>query len=700
MKIWNSAPLVRLLFPLLAGISIAVFFPCSTRIISLLLFIAFFFIALFTFTPVLQRSYRISWIYGILLNILIFFLGYRITLLKTDRFSAAHYSWFQKQATCIHVRVVSAGIEKEKSVKVLLEWIGVQVAGKQIPVSGKSLAYFERDKRALMLNYGDELILKNKFREIDPPRNPEEFDYKRFLNYKNIYHQAYLQCHDWMYAGKNSGNFLLRYSFRLRNRLLAILSSDRLKGDEYAVASALLLGYTDKLDNELIAAYSETGTLHVLSVSGLHVAIVFVVFNGMLFFLKRWRYGNLIRVVLLLFFLWFYALLSGLSPSVLRAAAMFSFIVYARSFKRNTNIYNTLAASAILLLLYNPYYIMDVGFQLSYLAVAGIVYIQPFFSDHIKTEKWLYKQLFELSSVSIAAQLATFPISLYYFHQFPNYFLLSNMLVIPLSTAVMYLGLFLLIVSPNEYLLDVTTMLFSKLLTGLNAVVNTISKWPCAVTEFIFIGPAEMILLYALMFGCFLFLRHKNLYFLQFSLCSLILLLSFQAFRQKQWREQRKIVVYAIPHHSVIDFISGKKHLILTDLSEAERKQFRMSSLKPFWSKMGLSYPEFVSSQVKTANLCIKNGVVQFYSNRLMQINDAEEMEAWYREGKKCNITHVILSKDVRINIAHVKAVCAPASLIFDSSNSRKKVEQWKADCRLLHQLFYDVEDSGSFILE
>src|SRR6185295_11648175 len=186
--------------------------------------------------------------------------------------------------------------------------------------------------------------------------------------------------------------------------------------------------------------------------------------------------------------------LSGLSPSVLRAATMFSFIVCARSFKQNTNIYNTLAASAIFLLLCNPYLIMDVGFQLSYLAVAGIVYIQPSLSELFKTDNWLLQQMADLTTVSIAAQLATLPVSLYYFHQFPNYFLISNLLVIPLSTCVMYLGLLLIAVSGNAWMLHWISVVFSKTLTLLNTIVTLISKLPYAVADAIFIHLPEMCL--------------------------------------------------------------------------------------------------------------------------------------------------------------------------------------------------------------
>mgnify|MGYP001169641341 CR=1 FL=1 len=213
---------------------------------------------------------------------------------------------------------------------------------------------------------------------------------------KNIHQQAFKKSNQRIQTGHNAAKIFITQSIYARNRLLSILKQAQLKGDEFAVASALLVGYTDKLDADLLSAYSQTGAMHILSVSGLHVGIVFVVLNTLLLFLDRFKYGLIVKALILIFFLWIYAFISGLSPSVIRSAIMFSFIAYGKSLKKNSTIYNTLAASALLMLLYDPFYLFDVGFQLSYLAVIGIVAIQPLYSSIIKTDNWLFYQLLSL----------------------------------------------------------------------------------------------------------------------------------------------------------------------------------------------------------------------------------------------------------------------------------------------------------------
>ena len=202
---------------------------------------------------------------------------------------------------------------------------------------------------------------------------------------------------------------------------------NKLEGKEYAVVSALVAGYTDDLDIETMKAFADTGTLHVLSVSGMHVGIIYYVLNLLLLFLSKHRYGNILRVLILLSFLWLYSMITGMSAAVMRSAAMLSFIIVGKSFNRYVNTYNIIAASIFFLLIMNPFTLMDVGFQLSYISVIGIIWLQPhIYSIFDFNTKWK-DEIWKVVSVSIAAQIATFPLGIFYFHQFPNYFLPSNL---------------------------------------------------------------------------------------------------------------------------------------------------------------------------------------------------------------------------------------------------------------------------------
>src|ERR1019366_5695266 len=371
MNSWNQAPLVRLLIPFLLGIITAVFLPFQFQVgISVVCAFALL-ISIFVLVPKLNISYRKSWWFGLLVNATLFFCAYQLTIIKTEKFATNHFSKFADTIQFAYIRLTEPTLEKEKSLKVVVEVLAVKQNNSWKNTSGKAMVYFQKDEKSLRLKYGDGVVVKADFKEVAPPQNPGEFNYKRFLSFHNIGQQAYIKNADWVYSGDNTTNIFIAASINLRNKLLKVFTDYNIKGNEFAVGSALLLGYEDKLDADIISAYSNTGVLHILSVSGLHVAIVYIVFNWLFFFFDKIKYGNIIKAVLLILLLWSYAALTGLSAPVLRAATMFSFIIIAKAYNRYTNIYNTLAASAFLLLLINPFYMMAVGFKLSYLAVIG-----------------------------------------------------------------------------------------------------------------------------------------------------------------------------------------------------------------------------------------------------------------------------------------------------------------------------------------
>ncbi|MGZ4059285.1 MAG: ComEC/Rec2 family competence protein, partial [Bacteroidia bacterium] len=583
IKVWNQAPLIRLFLPFLIGIISAIYFPFlfekALYLISALIVV----VAAIVLIPELNISYRRSFWFGCIINSTIFLLAYQLTIYKTEKFSPNHFSKIHDSSHIFYAKLSDSFIEKDRSLKVVLEITSAKVKDKWVSTCGKAMIYLKKDSSSLKLKYGDELLLKADFKEIPAPQNPEEFDYKGFLAFHNVFEQAYVKNGEWLSTRINSGNPVLKYSIGLRNRLLNVLIENHLTGDEFSVGAALLLGYVDKLDADIISAYASTGALHVLSVSGLHVAIVYIVFSWCLFFLDKIRYGPIIKAVLLILFLWFYAALTGLSPSVLRAATMFSFIIIAKTFNRNTNIYNTLAASAFFLLLINPYLIMDVGFQLSYLAVVGIVYIHPKIKNWFQPKNWLFKQIWGITAVSIAAQIATFPLGLHYFHQFPNYFLLSNLVVIPISTVIIYVGISVFSFSKIPLFAKYLSICFTWSIWLLNSSVKWIEKLPYSLIQGIHISVFETWLMYILiiLFFCYFTLRKYN--YLIYALAGTILILCIQVSEQFHEFNQKEIVVYNIPKTSAVDFITGKNNILLTDSVFAKNESAILFHIKHNW---------------------------------------------------------------------------------------------------------------------
>ncbi len=698
MKVWNQAPLVRLLAPFLVGIICAVYYPVHIKNILVYSSCLFILVAAVTLIPKFYITYRKSFWFGILINLLLFIFAYQLTLYKTQKFSPTHFSNYCKGNDIVYARLSDSYIEKEKSIKAIVEIICIENYGVWKKCTGKAMVYIKKDSASMDLKYGDEILIKTNFNDVPAPQNPGEFNYKRFLSFHNIYHQSYAKSNEWMSLEQNSGNPILKYSIGLRTDLLEVLKANHLDGDELSVGAALLLGYTDKLDADIISAYSSSGALHVLSVSGLHVAIVYIVFSWFLFFLDKNKKGRIIKAVVLILFLWFYAALTGLSPSVLRAATMFSFIIVAKAFNKHTNVYNTLAASALFLLLINPYLIMEVGFQLSYLAVIGIVYIQPKIQEWFTFDNWLLNQIWTISAVSIAAQIATCPLGLHYFHQFPNYFLLSNLIVIPISTVIIYVGIAVFTFSHIPIAVKYLAIAFTWLIWFLNFSVKWIESLPFSLLQGISISILETWLLYGLIILFLFYLHNRKYNYLKYSFLFCIAILVSQAIEQIYEFKQKKIIVYNVPKTSAIDFINSKSNVLLTDSVFAQNKSALLFHVKHNWWDSGLNDNKIISENFKTKTFKNKSNFIQFLDKRMMLLKTAIE----FKDGneKQLDLDYLIVSNNTKMSMTEINKLFHAKKIIFDSSDSEYQIKKWKKECVALKQEYCSVMETGALVID
>src|SRR5690606_32609393 len=314
-------------------------------------------------------------------------------------------------------------------------------------------------------------------------------------SWRNIFHQHVVRENEVTLIDHDPPSAILNYSINVRTWALSVLERHITGDRERAIAQALVLGVTEDLDNELTGAYAASGAMHVLAVSGLHVGILYMIIAFVLGPVKHIPGGKWIFMFSSVCLLWTYACITGLSPSVLRAVTMFSFFALARPLNYRTNIFNTLASSAFCLLLYDPFLIASVGFQLSYMAVVVIVWLHPFLYQLWDPDSRILDEIWKISSVSIAAQLITTTVTLFYFHQFPNYFLLANLFVIPLAFAVLAGGLALLASAWLAPLAEMIGWVENKLIAMLNYLVFKVQQLPYSVRSDIQISMPQCLLL-------------------------------------------------------------------------------------------------------------------------------------------------------------------------------------------------------------
>ncbi|HKR06765.1 MAG TPA: ComEC/Rec2 family competence protein, partial [Bacteroidia bacterium] len=632
MRAWNQVPLFRLLLPFLAGILLEIFYPLHNQIFLLILPVLLSIVLLFTYNKKIYRKIGIRWIYGTALNLVILVIGATITFYNSDKNSKNHFS--NLPDTREYLGVLADQLhEKKNSYKTIVEIKSVRsVKGAWRHVNGNVLLYLEKDVSSAKLKYGDAIIFSAAPKEVELPKNPDEFNYKRFLSFHNVYHQAYLAKNKWKSLNYNDGNPLRRYSYELRDRLVEIFKTKIIREQEYGVASALVLGYEDNIDAELINAYSSAGALHVLSVSGMHVAIIFIVFNWMLSWMDKNKWLRHLKFIFLVLFIWFYAMLTGFSPAVLRSAMMISVVIIGSWSNRNSNIFNTLIASAFVLLVYNPYLITEVGFQLSYLAVFGICYLYPMIAKWFEFSNWLMHNTWKITAVSISAQLMTFPLGLLYFHQFPNLFFISNLIVIPLSTVIIYLCILLLAVSSLPVFVSFM-MIISKyisvacfgLLYILNSSVLLTEKIPYSVLSGISISVFETWIIYLLMAMLVFFLVNKRPVYLIAGLAFTLILCVSQISETIQFKGQKKIIVYAVAKESAYDFITPDENYFVADSDLINDKSKMMFHIIHNRWALGMNKTmnmEMNNSFFRNEKIFRKNNFIQFYNKKILILRD------------------------------------------------------------------------------
>ena len=478
-----------------------------------------------------------------------------------------------------------------------------------------------KDSSAKNLYYGDELLIPAKYKAIDPPLNPAEFNYKKYLADKNIYYQAFIYQKQFVILKTNTGNPIIARSLRLRRQLVEKLKRDMRDTGAFAVASTLILGYKADLSNDLLQAYSKTGTVYVLSVSGAQVAIIYILLTFAFKFLHRYKYGKLIKAVIVISLIWYYAMLTGFSLSVCRVSVMVSMVTVGQSFSRYVNTLNILAISAFLLLLYDPFFITEVGFQLSYVAVSGLIVLQPIIYKWFKFKnKWADK-LWALCSVSIAAQVITFPISAFYFHQVPVYFLISNLFVIIPAAVAMYSGILYLLLPQIPLVSKSIAFVIEKAIILMNKGLAVIEHAPFAGINTLWPKPSEYLLLYIIIISLFYFLtdlNDKKPWLLKISLvCTLLLSLSWSIKRINLSRSNT-ITWLNLKKHKGVVFKNGNEAIVLTDLKNTDK--IYQYSIQPYLDSCQVSNTTVYdfNQDINTPWLIKKYGLIQFLNKRIL----------------------------------------------------------------------------------
>lgn len=516
--------------------------------------------------------------------------------------------------------------EKTNSYKCEAEITGIFRNDSLIEHHEKTLCYFPKSVDLALLDSSGVIISLRKPTIISPPRNPKEFNYKKYLSGLGVQTQFYLDSSSFTVTSKKQNTGFLTYFSMLKKRALTSLKNIGVHGEAYGVIAALVLGEKDFLDADTYRSYGAAGATHVLAVSGLHVGLIYLILIKLCSPFKKRRFGRLLTVILGLLGLWLYAGVTGFSPSVLRASTMFSAILIGQQMKRSSSIYNTLAASAIALLFITPNLLMEVGFQLSYSAVIGILLIQPWLYRLWIPRFWLLDKAWQLSTVSIAAQLGTFPLGMLYFHQFPNYFLLSNLFVIPAATFILYLTLAALALSFTGALAEFLGSILQGSVELLNRVIKKVQELPYAISEGIDISILECFILYFIIFTGMSVVINRNYRTLKYTSVLCLFFLALQCQEKYNQSNQSFIMVHSLRNERAISVVEGTNVTLLSSekfIGDKEKIKFHLSH---FWNSAGITSIEKLKLDdlsLATGSIRVESGIL-FYNDIALRLADSK----------------------------------------------------------------------------
>lgn len=697
MTDWSKYPFVRMLIPFALGIWVSIFVVALRLSPTFLMVVAVLLLAMSFLTAFLLKHQRHSWFFGTVMACYLFIAGYSLARVHQAEVQKDYFRNVEVEASYYVARVYDYPTERPNSIRTVLELeyqFGDSLPSR--PVSGKVMAYFPKSDSAFALHYGDLIAIPAPIREVTPPLNPEEFNYRAYLERKGITGQVYLKDEDWIDLQVNNANPIYAFSYRFRDILLASLQRSGLSDDEFGVAAAILLGYDDNLADEVRKNYVAAGSMHILCVSGMHVGIIYLLASFLLGFLNRKKWQKSLKQVLLLTLIWFYALIAGLSPSILRASLMISFVIIGEIIHRKGFIINSIAASAFILLCINPNNLFEIGFLLSYAAVMGIVVLQrPIYSWFVIKNKLLDKA-WEYTAVALAAQIATIPFTLFYFQQFTTYFWLSNLFMTPISFIVVISGMVLLLVSWIPYV----NTLFGYLVWGavyvMNWVVAKIESIPYSIIKGLYVNDFEFaVLLVALLLLLLTFMLRKRRLFIAM-LATLLVVMTSVTIRVYSSDHQQGMTAFSLRNHTAIDFVSGGKHVLLADSTLMADESTVDYSLNGAWSKRYLSHhPQVIGFEEDFANdyLCKKSNLVSF---------DGKLLALW-DDTNLCNdslnyrlpVDYLLVRGRQRPDVQSIVNGYEMKLLVIDGSVPRYLSEKWMVQAQALDIPYYNIGEGA-----
>ena len=675
---WFKFTIIKLTLFLVLGILLGYFLDVSLTLSFSLNLIS---VLCLTLLFILNRfGFKLKTLFGLLTYLTFICIGLLAVCIHNPMNHQDHYSNLFKselnsdQAITFKVKeVLKSGNYYDKYV---IDFINID----GIKVTGKSLLNVQKDSTQKSLGIDDIVFSKTIIKDLIPPLNPHQFNYKEYLKKQYIYHQIFLKNDELMVINQ-SNRSIYGFASELRETINQKLKPYNFKPDELAIINALLLGQRQDISEETYNNYANAGAIHILAVSGLHVGIILLILNFLFRPIGLMPYGPYIKTLLIIILLWCFAIIAGLSPSVMRAVTMFSIVAIGLNFKRATNIYNTLAISMFILLLFKPTFLFEVGFQLSYLAVFSIVWIQPLIFRLWNPKFYVVNKLWQILSVTIAAQFGVLPLSLYYFHQFPGLFFISNLVIIPFLGLILGFGILIILLSFLNILPNILAISFGRLIGVMNDFVGFISRQEEFLFKHISFGILFVISSYLLIIATVKLFQKRSYNSVIFSLISISIFISVLIFNTYENATNE----FLIFHKSRFSIIGIKHNRNLTLHHNLKSDNYTDEKLLVNY-KIGHSIKNIEQDTIRS---------LYKINEELLLVVDSIGV---YKTSFKPD--YVMLRNSPKINLNRLIDHLQPRMIIADGSNYKSYQERWSETCVKKEIPFHQTSKKGAYIMD
>ena len=547
---------------------------------------------------------------------------------------------------------------------------------------GTILLNIKKDSTSISLEVDSQLLLKPILKELIPPLNPHQFNYKSYLAKQGIHQELFSEKSSFLELNSKSTT-LFGLSAKFRNQIQKSLNKYNFKSNELSVINALLLGKRQDISKELIKDYQRAGAVHILAVSGLHVGVILLILSFVFKPVEKIKYGKFLKTVIIVFLLWMFAFIAGLSASVVRAVTMFTFLAIGMSFKRKNVVEFSFISSMFFLLLIKPMFLFDVGFQLSYLAVFGILWTQPKMYAIWKPRFKFVDFFWQLVTVSIAAQIGILPLSIYYFQQFPGLFLASNLVIIPFLGAILIGGVLVIITSLLNILPQFLADFYGMIISWMNAFVSWVSHQEGFLFKEISISFQLMLCWYVFIFLGVYFLLHQTSKKLIYFFIALLLIQCVTLLETNENKSKEEIIIFHKSRFSMVGKRIGEQLFLQHDLDSL--RFLKENSVKSY------SVAESVTEMQETS---FKNFIK--FSNKDILLIDS--LGVYQVSGMKAPI--VVLRYSPKINMTRLIEKIKPSTIIADGSNYKSYVIRWEEICLQNHIPFHYTGKKGAYIIK